>query len=575
MPGCPPGLFTKQFAEFAPSRSGAGTFAQVRPQTAPPPIILPFGTAATAFVTGSAANPLPSHTFPYLVDRFFYTGASSATDTGGTTVGGPAGDGWARMLDFFEVPGQTMGATGPVARGTNFDWERQDIRPGLLNLNLIIDEEAFFSVAGRQDAGFNQQWLNFLQVPAIPPGTYSLPLNGRAPIPQYGPPVPLVVTAIDANGSPSYVYPITNQGVTAIDPILAALGSANPAGAGKAADSRIKAAFAQFLWLRHGGSGYLFGFGGGAVGQNSAVVPIDPVSPAPAGYGMGIPSERPFRSLSYPDIDYTVMRPATLPPSPFTNPPSTSPTTYTADPGVRNPALGPGYATQTAPTGGAVASGGKPAYPGPIPVRRLFQIPDANADSNASESGDSFVNNQEPVPPASLTANVPPPAPGALPPVTLALRGRGDLLVQQRLSEPGVVHLAGRRPAPEFRRPGDERRPGPAEQPQLTSVRQPRAPVLADRDVAAGDESDHGADASVRRLDHRRVLRGEAEGRRGDDRARATRNWHSTSSVPRSARGAKPPPIPRFFLVNRLRLDGFDPTNTGPWHSAVVYRRML
>ena len=30
-----------------------------------------------------------------------------------------------------------------------------------------------------------------------------------------------------------------------------------------------------------------------------------------------------------------------------------------------------------------------------------------------------------------------------------------------------------------------------------------------------------------------------------------------------------------FFLVDRLKLDGFDPTNPGPWHSAVVYRRIL
>ena len=30
-----------------------------------------------------------------------------------------------------------------------------------------------------------------------------------------------------------------------------------------------------------------------------------------------IPAERPFHSLSYPDIDYTVMRPAALPP-PYT-----------------------------------------------------------------------------------------------------------------------------------------------------------------------------------------------------------------------------------------------------------------
>ena len=117
--------------------------------------------------------------------------------------------------------------------------------------------------------------LFILQVPSIPPRTYSLPLNGRAPIPQSGPPVPLVVTAIDANGSPAYVYPITNQGVTVTDPILAALNQGNPSGPMRIVDSRIKAAFAQFLWLRHGGSGYLFGFGDGAVGQNGAVNSLD------------------------------------------------------------------------------------------------------------------------------------------------------------------------------------------------------------------------------------------------------------------------------------------------------------
>ena len=267
VPGCPPGLFTKQFAEFAPSRSNSGLFAQVRPQSAPPPIITPFDTAATAFVDRArTANPMPAHTFPYLVDKFFYTGASSAADTGGALVGSPTGDGWFKMFEFFEVPGQMMGAIGPVAQGTNFDWDRQDTKPGLLNLNLIIDEEVFFSVVGQQDANFNQQWLNFIQVPRS--GTYSLPLNGRRRS-RSTDPVPLVVTAIDGSGSPAYVYPITNQGVTGTDPILAALNQ------GRAiVDSRIKAAFAQFLWLRHGGSGYLFGFGNGAVGQNSAVVPI-------------------------------------------------------------------------------------------------------------------------------------------------------------------------------------------------------------------------------------------------------------------------------------------------------------
>jgi len=30
-----------------------------------------------------------------------------------------------------------------------------------------------------------------------------------------------------------------------------------------------------------------------------------------------------------------------------------------------------------------------------------------------------------------------------------------------------------------------------------------------------------------------------------------------------------------FFLVDRLKLNGFDPTTTGPWYSAVVYRQNL
>ena len=54
------------------------------------------------------------------------------------------------MFEFFEVPSQSLGAIGPVAQGTDFDWARQDTKPGLLNLNLIIDEEVFFSVLGSQ-----------------------------------------------------------------------------------------------------------------------------------------------------------------------------------------------------------------------------------------------------------------------------------------------------------------------------------------------------------------------------------------------------------------------------------------
>ena len=185
-------------------------------------------------------------------------------------------------------------------------------------------------------------------------------------------------------------------------------------------------------------------------------MPIAPVIPAPAGYGSGIPAERPFRSLSYPDIDYTVMRPATLPPSPFTNPPSTDPTSYTADPGVRNPNLYPGYPTQSAPTGSAAASGSTPVYPGAIPVRRLFQVPDANVESNAGEPGDSFINNQEPTPPATTGGEFPSDARAGR-----AASGHGDdqwnagdLRVQQWISEPGLVHLAGQQLPRFLRSPG-------------------------------------------------------------------------------------------------------------------------
>ena len=68
-------------------------------------------------MTGSTTNPMPAHTFPYLVDKFFYTGASSAADTGGTLVGGPTGDGWFRMLAFCEVPSPMMGRPAPLLKG--------------------------------------------------------------------------------------------------------------------------------------------------------------------------------------------------------------------------------------------------------------------------------------------------------------------------------------------------------------------------------------------------------------------------------------------------------------------------
>jgi hypothetical protein len=371
------------------------------------------------------------------------------------------------------------------------------------------------------------------------------------------------------------VYPIANRGVTATDPILAAANQGNPSGPVGIVDSRIKAAFAQFLWLRHGGSGYLFGFGTGAVGQNSAVVPIDPPAAAPAGYGTGLPAERPFRSLSFPDIDYTVMRPATLPPSPYTNPPSTTPTTYTADPGVRNPNRYPGYATQNAPTGGA-AAGGTPSYPGAIPVRRLFQVPDVNAESNASEPGDSFVNNQEPTPPAAMTANVPPPAPGALPPVTMALNGASATIAFNN-GYPNLVWSIW---------PGNGFPVNTGIPATSVGLGQPSnlgSPLLDAR------EHPYWRIEMLQRVMNLTTVRTHQYAvwitvgffevkRRGDVGMMASGHPQLAFDVLGPEIGLRDDKDLRyrgFFLVDRLGLDGFDPSDPGPWHSAVVYRQIL
>ncbi len=420
VPGSPPGLFTKQFVEFAPSWNNvANIFAAVQPQTVPlyttlpsatttlPPVtpavpttgLVPYLTASTplamqygVYLTGGMGAQTPDlrqpETYPYLIDKFFYTGYGQTNtldfrnNTGGAngtvlgTVGGYASDGWFKMFEFFEVPSQAYGAIGPVQNGFNFDWARQDAKPGLLNLNLIMDEEVFFSVAGSQTVHqangqyqnvipvggmptlinqipsdqFTQNLLNFSQLvnwvlpvngtsSGVAPGSYTGPLNpGTAPI-------PLVVTSTLANGAPGSTYPIVsypygNNALVAGDPtyngpnlLFSSTYAGNPNGQPPPQyTNAMKAAFAEFLSLRHGGSGYMFGWGTGAVGQNVAVATgpaPNTTAPVIPGYnglttlsapnaGFGLPMERPFHSLSYPDIDFTVMRPAALPPSAFT-----------------------------------------------------------------------------------------------------------------------------------------------------------------------------------------------------------------------------------------------------------------
>jgi hypothetical protein len=155
VPGCPPGLFTKEFAEQTFS---FGTKTQSQTTALPSPV-----SGTTPFLRTSVNNDLPvsaPHAFPYLNDEFYYTAVSvnPSTDTADpastapypTQLGGWTGTGWYKMLDFFEVPNSAIGSIGTTDAGENFDWFRQDRRPGLLNLNLIIDEEVFFGLIDDQ-----------------------------------------------------------------------------------------------------------------------------------------------------------------------------------------------------------------------------------------------------------------------------------------------------------------------------------------------------------------------------------------------------------------------------------------
>ena len=125
---------------------------------------------------------------------------------------------------------------------------------------------------------------------------------------------PAMVTQANANGIPTAFVPMPNIGFNDTDPTQAPnlINPANNPSSNIAfaanPDDRMKAAFSDFLKLRHGGSGFLFAFG---TGDSRRVCNASPPAASSA-----IPADRPFRSLSYPDINYTVMRPASLPPSP-------------------------------------------------------------------------------------------------------------------------------------------------------------------------------------------------------------------------------------------------------------------
>src|SRR5262249_28065895 len=146
------------------------------------------------------------HAYPYLVDKFYYghtnqyTGLASSTGAPGVLDSTPTGqhDGWFGLLEMFEVPSSSLGAYGPVQNGNNLDWQRQDLKPGLLNINLIIEEEVFCGL-------IDDPRLN----------TDALVTGGPSFVPQ-------VVSLLDSTGQPAAAgsnpgmppgfYPMSNRG---------------------------------------------------------------------------------------------------------------------------------------------------------------------------------------------------------------------------------------------------------------------------------------------------------------------------------------------------------------------------
>jgi len=523
VPGCPPGLFTKQFVEFAPYSAHAAKFPTTVP-TEPAPLV-----NASPNLGDKMSNEPRSH--PYLVDRLFYTSASPALN-GATTwdpVRGPSAGGWYKMFEVFEVPSRAGGAVASAAHGYNYDWLRQDVRPGQLNLNLIIDEEVFLGLMGNagkrtdspptNDDGMGGQ-IPVQQVRSVPSALNgdALPIetpavlgpNAGNPIPSADPSgfnagrnfTPLVVTEWDPAddtsifgevGSPTALstlqraaYPPSNVGFFHHD----------ETGAGM---STLKAAFSDFLKIRHGGSGYMFG-------------------PLP---------EAPFRSLTYPDINYTIMRPAfsTLnvgKPDPDDN---TLINYYVPkehglvkqDAGVKNPDL-----LDPSPT--AVV------YPPAIPPRRLFQLTDEDVNSNAGRQGEPMQLGY------TVPANVNLQRGGG----NLTNTGDAGLLKQGTGTDPGAQH-------PYWRSEWMQKMMN------LSTVRTHQYAVwvtvgffevITQGDPAAAGSANPDAayDVIGREVG---VIGGKNVRHRG------------------------------FFIVDRLQLGGFDPTSPGKFREAVLYRRII
>jgi hypothetical protein len=631
--------------------------------------VTPAGAVAAVPTAPTLPNPVQPQVYPYLSDKFFYTGYGNATTAdGGGLVGGYASDGWFKMFEFFEVPTQAFGAIGPVASGSNFDWSRQDTKPGLLNINLIIDEEVYLGLLGKQTINqnngqlfapqntgtpaapmwgmaaqypfdqFTQQQLNMNQIPGLTAANYSpTSATNPLPLPAGSNPIPMIVTSTLSNGSPGSAYPLASAGLLAADPVTNAIRGSVTWNTGLGTlpplfSNNLKASFVQFLWLRHGGSGYMFGWGNGAVGQNMAFAGADGLTTLNGGFG--IPAEAPFRSLSFPDIDQTVMRPAAMPPTTNTSPAPAALTVdpikggvtqyYAADPGVRSPNTYITYSPTAIPAGyqastinqayssssvvssfpGLVANTGVapptytyyPSLPPPVPARRLFQFSDSYvgnvtattpatapfsnaAPSNASQTGDPFINNT-----TQAAATPPLPVIGAIPPTVSGTAAAALTTVVNN----GMVNLMW---------------PGPNAAIVYDTIGAAAYTVAAPANPSLGATGGGAAGAGTSDNDQHPYWRSEEMQRvmnlttvrthqyavwitvgffqvkrQGDIGMASVGALYLAYDVLGAEKGALDGTNKRFrafFLVDRLRLPGFDPANAGQFQQAIVYRNRI
>lgn len=375
VPSCPPGLFTKVFAE------ANGTTPTNPPATYRKP--LPNASDQPP----NKKDPIDEvHAFPYLADAFFY---ASYNTPGNATYFGQKTVGWHRMLEFFEVPSSMFGAVGPAAEGQNADWLRKDVKPGLLNINAIIDEEVFAGLMADERLNAIPAFVD--EAAAARPYPVGAPagpwpafdIDGTTPTTRGVFGVPRVASAILPNGVPSSTFPISDltqhalgRGIPYATPYTSAL-------TGTSYHDYMKAAFSDFLKLRHGGSGLVF-----SPYSAAQAIWTTPHTPPTVGInGTQDLPERPFRSLNAANILETLMRPARL---------YDISDRFTTDTNGNLVILPPARRPETLQ----------------VPPRRLFQIPDAPPGGNnptndaAGLDGSAFANDAVPFPPAGAENQV-------------------------------------------------------------------------------------------------------------------------------------------------------------------------